>query len=264
MQIIPKELSKQTLKRLLAAVSFISIMVLCFLKPVAQDEHFHHFADTRNLLSIDNFWNVVSNLAFLFIGLSALKKLWGNKIVLVAQIKAVYYIFFVAVLLVAFGSAWYHYHPTNTTLVWDRLPMTVAFMSLLSIALAEFVSITAGRIGLIPFLLTGIFSIVWWQYGEQHHNGDLRLYALVQFLPILLLALLLLFGQSLYSAKWGYLILFGAYAVAKLLEYFDWGIFKITGGLVSGHLLKHIMTAAGLWLFLLYLQKRKPVTLIEV
>jgi hypothetical protein len=132
-------------------------------------------------------------------------------------------------------------------------------MSLLSIAMAEFVSVTAGRIGLIPFLVTGIFSIVWWQYGELHNNGDLRLYALVQFLSILLLVLLFLFGQSVYNTKCGYLTLFIAYVLAKLAVYFDAGIYKLTGGLMAGHFLKHIITAIGLWLFLVYLQKRKTL-----
>jgi hypothetical protein len=173
------------------------------------------------------------------------------------QVKAAYYIFFTGILLVAFGSAYYHYNPNNITLVWDRLPMTIAFMSLLAFALAEFVSVTAGRIGLIPYLLIGIFSIVWWQYGEQHNNGDLRLYALVQFLPLVLLLLLLVFGQPAFKTQWGYWALFIAYLLAKLAEHFDAAIYNFTGELMAGHLLKHLLSAAGLWLFLVYLQKRQ-------
>jgi hypothetical protein len=251
------KLSKPALSFLLGTVSFVSIIVLFFCKPILQDENFHHFADVRNIFSVTNFWNVISNLIFLLIGIAALQKLHSNKLAVVTQIRAAYYFFFIGILLVAFGSAWYHYNPNNTTLMWDRLPMTIAFMSLLSIALAEFISVTAGRIGLIPFLITGIFSITWWQYGEQQHHGDLRLYALVQFLPILLLALLFLFGHSVYNTKWGYLTLFGAYVLAKLAEHFDAGIYKLTGGLMAGHFLKHIIIAIGLYLFVVYLQKRK-------
>ena len=184
------KLSISVLKFLLVTVSSISVIVMFFIRPIPQDPNFHHFADIRSMFSVANCWNVLSNLVFLLIGIIALQKLRSNKLAVIAQIKTAYYIFFTGVLLVAFGSAWYHYNPNNTTLVWDRLPMTIAFMSLLSIALAEFVNVKAGRIGLIPFLLTGLFSIAWWQYGELHNNGDLRLYALVQFLPILLLVLL--------------------------------------------------------------------------
>lgn len=254
---IAMRISKKALALLLAIVTIVSVIVLFFSNPIPQDTNFHRFADIRTLFSIANFWNVISNLAFFLIGIVALQKLWSNKLVLITEIKAAYYIFFAGVLLVAFGSAYYHYHPNNTTLVWDRLPMTIAFMSLLSIGLAEFVSITAGRMGLIPFLLTGIFSIVWWQYGEQHNNGDLRLYALVQFLPILLLTLLFFFGHFAYHTKWGYLALFGAYILAKLAEHFDEAICKLTGEMMAGHLLKHLITAIGLLVFLIYLQKRK-------
>jgi hypothetical protein len=252
------KLPKSKLKLLLVVVSLVCIIAVFFLKPIPQDNNFHHFADTRNIFTIENFWNVASNLFFLLIGVAGVQKLRLNKLILVKEIKAAYYIFFIAVMLVAVGSAWYHYHPGNDTLVWDRLPMTMAFMSLLSIALVEFVSVTIGRIGLIPFLLAGIGSIAWWQYGELHHHGDLRPYALVQFLPIILLTLLFLFGEPVFN-RWGYIALFVCYLLAKLAEHFDVAIYNLTSGLIAGHLIKHIITAVGLWLFLLYLQKRKPV-----
>jgi hypothetical protein len=252
-------LSKKLLSYLLVTVSLVSCIAMLFVKPIPQPAAFHHFADIRNIFSVANFWNVISNAVFFLIGITALQKLLSGKLAVVTQVKAAYYIFFIGVLLVAFGSAWYHYNPNNITLVWDRLPMTIAFMSLLAFALAEFVSITTGCIGLIPFLLTGIFSIAWWQYGEQHNNGDLRLYALVQFLPLVLLLLLLVFGQTLYNTKWGYWALFIAYILAKLAERFDVAIYNFTGELMAGHLLKHLLSAAGLWLFLLYLEKRKKI-----
>ena len=40
-----------------------------------------------------------------------------------SDIARAYYIFFTDILLVAFGSAWYHYNPNNTSLVWDRQAM---------------------------------------------------------------------------------------------------------------------------------------------
>jgi len=125
-QAITMKLSAPTLKFLLVTVSFASIIVLFFCKPIVQDENFHHFADIRRIFSVANCWNVISNLAFLLVGITALQKLRSNKLALVAQIKAAYYIFFTGVLLVAFGSSWYHYNPNNTTMAWDRLPMTIA------------------------------------------------------------------------------------------------------------------------------------------
>lgn len=253
-------LSKKALGYLLISVSLVSAVALYFAKPIPQPAAFHRFADIRSLFSVANFWNVISNTVFFLIGITALQKLISNKLAIVPQIKTAYYVFFIGVLLVAFGSAYYHYNPNNITLVWDRLPMTIAFMSLLSIALAEFVSVNIGRRGLIPFLIIGIFSIAYWLYGELYNNGDLRLYALVQFLPIVLLLLLLLFGKSNYNTQWGYWALFGAYIIAKLAEHFDAGIYKFSGELMAGHLLKHLLSALGLWLFLVYLGKRKKLS----
>jgi hypothetical protein len=73
--------------------------------------------------------------------------------------------------------------------------------------------------------------------------GDLRLYALVQFFPMLAIPLAL----ALYPRRWlrgaDLLIAVGVYALAKVFEALDAPIFAL-GGAVSGHTLKHL-TAAG-------------------
>jgi hypothetical protein len=51
--------------------------------------------------------------------------------------------FFAGVGLTAFGSAYYHLEPTNDRLLWDRLPMTVAFMGLFAAVLSERVRLRA-------------------------------------------------------------------------------------------------------------------------
>ena len=39
--------------------------------------------------------------------------------------------------MVAIGSSYYHWKPSNSRLVWDRLPMTVGFMSLVAVVISE-------------------------------------------------------------------------------------------------------------------------------
>ena len=39
-----------------------------------------------------------------------------------------WFVFFLGVALVFLGSGYYHYAPNDDSLVWDRLPMTVAFI----------------------------------------------------------------------------------------------------------------------------------------
>ncbi len=44
------------------------------------------------------------------------------------------------------GSGYYHLSPSNATLVWDRIPMSIAIMALLSIVIGEYMSIRLGAI----------------------------------------------------------------------------------------------------------------------
>ncbi|MBK6834221.1 MAG: ceramidase domain-containing protein [Bacteroidetes bacterium] len=53
--------------------------------------------------------------------------------------KLQYIVFFLGISLVSFGSAYYHFNPKSQSLVWDRLPMTLAFMALFSIIISEFI-----------------------------------------------------------------------------------------------------------------------------
>ena len=134
--------------------------------------------------------------------------------------------------------------------------MTLAFMSLMSIGFAEFLSVTWGRISLIPLLFIGLLSVCYWYWSEMHGSGDLRLYALVQFLPMVLLLVLLLFGQPVFKNQYGYWQLMLAYVLAKLAEHFDGDIYKLTSGIISGHALKHILVAIGLYMLIRYFERR--------
>ena len=150
---------------------------------------------------------------------------------------AMYLVFFAAVFFTGFGSAYYHVDPTDTTLVWDRLPMAVGFMSILAAIFAERVDSRLGRT-LFPWLIAaGVGSVLYW-----HWFDDLRLYALVQFGSLLALVLLLLYSRRPGSG-WLWLAL-GFYALAKLFEAADAQVFALTDGIVSGHALKHLAAAA--------------------
>ena len=69
--------------------------------------------------------------------------------------------------------------------------MTIAFMALLAAVIADRVNWVAGRALLWPLVVVGIASIAWWIRTEAAGHGDLRPHALVQFLPMLLLPLML-------------------------------------------------------------------------
>jgi hypothetical protein len=172
-------------KWLIALISLAAIITIFFIEPIKQDLAYHQFIDNRTLLGIPNFWDVVSNLPFFIVGMLALYQF--NSLNIIAELRKAYWLFFFGVAMVAFGSGYYHYSPSNETLLWDRLPMTIAFMSLFALIISEFIDIKIGAILLIPLLILGVLSVLYWQWTESNGVGDLRFYALVQFLPIVMI-----------------------------------------------------------------------------
>ena len=83
---------------------------------------------------------------------------------------------FLAILMTGFGSAYYHLDPNDQTLFWDRLPMAIAFMAILAMAVGERLDAKTGAILLWPLIAIGVLSILLWRW-----TGDLRLYGWVQF-----------------------------------------------------------------------------------
>lgn len=233
----------------MSALGIAALSWFIWSSPIPQDEDYHNFSDGLSIAGIPNFWNVVSNLPFLIVGLLGIyhfrKEKWLN---------AQFLIFFAGVSLVAFGSGYYHYAPTNDTLVWDRLPMTVAFTSLISFVISEFIDERKGKLLLIPLLLLGLASIIYWVA-----LGDLRLYALVQFYPILAIpVILVLFRPEGRSTKEFWLLL-ACYILAKVFETFDYEIHQVIK-VMSGHPLKHLAASVGVYLFIKLYTPQEAVT----
>ena len=105
----------------------------------------------------------------------------------------------------------------------------------------------------------GAGSVFYWDYTESLGHGDLRPYALVQFLPMLLLPLIFWLLPARYSGLKYPMYALLWYGLAKVLEYFDLGIFEMTGEMVSGHTLKHVAAAIAVCVMVVYVQKRKAV-----
>jgi hypothetical protein len=212
-----------------------------FVTPIPQDPAYHQFADTRMLLGIPNAWNVLSNLPFLLVGGWGLVILRRTPLPAPA-LKPAYQLFFTGVLLTAFGSGYYHLGPTNDSLILDRLSMTIGFAGLFAIIVGEFVSVRIGRPMLWLLLMAGPGSVFYWAWTESQGAGDLRPYAIIQFLPMLLILLIVALYRSAHLRA-GYvwaMILF--YMVAKVTELLDAEILAATS-VISGHTLKHILAA---------------------
>jgi hypothetical protein len=241
-----------------------ALIGLFFIEPISQDCSYHNFADEREIFSIANFWNVISNLPYLLIGGYALYKLvYLNSLVILNESKLAYILFFVGVSAVAFGSAYYHLNPSNETLLWDRLPMTIAFMALFSFVISEFLSLRLGKNLLFPLLLMGLSSVIYWFFSELRGEGDLRFYALVQFLPMLIMPIFFLFFRSTFSLVKGYWLLLLCYLLAKVFEQYDIEIYHFLG-FISGHSLKHIVSALGVYILLITFEQREVKKTLKV
>jgi hypothetical protein len=248
------------LKPYLLLVVAIAAVIAAFLAdPIAQDPAYHEFSDRRAWLGIENFWNVVSNLPFALVGAMGLWSLRQNgRATTLADLRPAYLLFFAGVFLTAFGSAWYHLEPGNESLLWDRLPMTLAFMAFFTIVVGEYVSVPAAMRLFVPLTLAGAGSVFYWSFTEARGVGDLRPYGLVQFLPIILTPLILILYRSAFDRiafLWGMIAL---YVIAKGLEYYDYQVYEL-GPLLSGHSMKHLVAALAPLLFLFGLVHRKHV-----
>jgi len=238
---------------LLAGLTAVSFPVVFLLHPIAQAAAFHRFADCRSLWGVANAANVLSNLLFLVVGgvgLVEVMKARADR-----GIKVLYAVLFLGVILTGLGSAWYHSSPDNDRLVWDRVPMTIVFMSLLSIVVAEFVGRRLGLALLVPLVGVGVGSVLLWHYTEDWGFGDLRLYYWVQFYPMVVISLILWLyreGGGKGMVRPLFWVVFW-YAVAKLLEWKDREIYVVAG--VSGHMLKHLAAGISAWYFVVFFRR---------
>ena len=216
-----------------------------FTNPIAQDPAYYLFADGRTLLGVPNFWNVVSNLPFAVVGI------WGLYAVLKIdpahtrfELRNMYLVFFFGVFLTAFGSSYFHLEPADGSLFWDRLPMTIGFAGLFAAVIGEYGSTSTARHWLPIFLVIGASSVVYWQWTESLGRGDLRPYAIVQFLPMLVVPAILLINKRENDIRPYIWLMIAFYVGAKLLEFFDVEVFSGIQ-VISGHSLKHILAALG-------------------
>lgn len=232
-----------------------------FASPLVQPQEYHRFADTRAFLGVVNGADTLSNLAFLFVGALGLAFLQrehasGSSVRFAAPREILpYWVFFAGVALTSVGSAYYHLLPDDARLVWDRLPMTIAFMSLVAAVVAERISVRVGSALLWPLVLLGLASVVYWRWSALAGFENLRPYLAVQYGSIAVVLAVSLLYRSRYTHGWVIFVLAAAYGVAKVVEVYDRQIFE-AGQWLSGHTLKHLAAALGVYLLLMAMQRR--------
>jgi hypothetical protein len=248
---------------LLFILAAVLAAIALWLPRIPQPQEYHRFADQRGFMGLPHFADVASNLAFAGIGLWGLVfllRLSSDQLpnhFLDRRERRPYLVFFVGLLLTAGGSWYYHLHPDNASLLWDRLPMAIAFMALVAAVIAERLSLRAGLRLLPVLLLIGLSSVWQWHLSEVRGVGDLRFYAAVQAYSVLVLVIAL-FMPPRYTRGSDLAVVAGFYVLSKVLETLDRPIFG-AGHFVSGHTLKHLAAAAAGYWVLRMLQKRRPL-----
>ena len=234
---------------LIGGLAALAAAALVLVPAIPQDPAYHRLADSRAWLGIPNALNVLSNTGFLLVGALGLVYVadGGRPAFREPGERWPHVVFFGGLLLTGFGSAYYHWEPGNARLAWDRLPLAITLMGLLAATITERIGVTSGLWLLGPLVAIAAASVIYWHWTEQRGAGDLRLYALVQFYPIVAIPLMLWWLAPRYTRGGELLAAAASYAAAKGPELLDGWILSATR-VVSGHTLKHLLAAlAGYW-----------------
>lgn len=250
--------------RVLGPCLLIAMLALLawLLPPISQPLAYHDFADRRACLGLPNCLDTGSNALFVLAGAGGLRFLLsqpGRRAFIDRREAWPYALFFFAVILIGFASAFYHLAPDNAALVWDRAAIALAFMAWFAAILCERVSLGAG-LALLPLLLAAALgSVFYWGWSEARGQGDLRFYGLTQVAPMLLIPLLVRLYRPHYSGGRDILAVIGLYLLALLFDLTDRPVFALSGGLISGHTLKHAVAALAALRVMRYLQRRSAL-----
>lgn len=244
---------------LLAGFTVVLAVLAIAWPAMPQPLSYHAFADCRAFFGVPNFLNVLSNLPFLVAGAWGLALIWrGGGSFIDGREQLPYLVFFLGALLTCFGSAYYHAAPDNPRLVWDRLPMTLGFAGLVAAAIAERVDLKLGLRSLWPLLAIGVITVIYWYGTERLGRGNLIPYAAYQTWSIVVIVLLIAAfpaGRYSHGGLLGWAA--GWYGLAKVFETFDLQIYRLLGGTLSGHTIKHVLAAFAVFAIVRQLRLRR-------
>ena len=241
-------------------ISLLSLVVLALsYGPIPQPQNYHAFADDRVFWNIPNAFDVMSNLAIIYpgiIGLAFVHERRNNSVVSDDE-TSIHITLFAGMILTFAGSVWFHLEPNDSTMLWDRLGMSIVIGSCISLMINDLWDRgLAGKIH-IPIVIASITSVLWWPVFD-----DLRVYFIIKHQPFIIFPILMLFGVRIYDKISGYYWGLSMFILATAFEFADQAIFDATG-FISGHTLKHIAAGIGLWFLMTMVRDRQKLPLEE-
>lgn len=112
--------------------------------------------------------------------------------------------------------------------------------------IAERVSIRAELARLVPLAASGTGTVLHWRFSQTRGAEKVLPYCAFQAGTIVAGVLVVRFFAPVYTREADLLRAATLYASAVLAEYFDPALFAI-GGMISGHTLKHLLTAFAIY-----------------
>lgn len=240
-----------TISKAVAALTVALAIASYWFLPHADFPNYGKFADD----AVSTFRNVVSNAALLVVGVAGTWWSMRHRRELADDYRAAMALF-VGLILMAFGSAYFHASPLDLrgelnrfTLLWDRMPITVGLAGMLALVLRDRVFHRPNRIALPLLVVAGIATTLYWYW-----TGDLWPYAFFQFYAAAGTLLLIMTLRPSYTEA-GYVaaavFMFG---ISKVFEDFDHQIHAHWG--IGGYPLKHVAGVIAALMILFWLRKR--------
>ena len=199
---------------IIPVLAITGIIALLIIGPIPQNQDYHNFADSRSFFGIPNFWDVITNLLFLFVGF--IFWTYASNHIPSGRFKTMALALSLGFVLLCFGSGYYHWRPEDFTLVFDRIPMAIIFMSFFSMFIHDYIGKQQGINAFYILIPLGILSVVYWFMSEIAGNGDLRLYILVQFFPIIAIPLIMILYRSSFNYVREVVLIFLFFILAKV------------------------------------------------
>jgi hypothetical protein len=227
--------------------------------PLPQDPAYHLLADTRTLQGVvPRAGDILTNLAILAAGLFGLA--FRSRMNVAPDERTAADVLIAAAILTAIGSAYYHLAPANATLIWDRLPISIVLTSLLALVMADRVHPLFAREALWPFTGLGVASVALWGVSEAMGQEDLFLYLIVRIGAGAAIVFLLILRPPRHTGTVWLVAAAMCEVAMAILERFDHELFRLTGGLASGHNLKHVLAGVALASVFWWLRVREMLT----
>lgn len=240
-----------TAEALLLFALALLIALAVWLAPIALPAGYHDFADQRTLAGLPHALDVLSNAAFAVLGVWGLWCLRrGGAAGLPRVQRALAGLLFVGLIGTTVCSALYHLAPDNAALAIDRLGMVLPFAGLLGLAAAERVSARAGIVLLVLVLVAAPYAAL-----LDARTGNMTPWSVLQGGGLVLMLALATQRPLPHGLRFSLLAVVLAYALAKALELADAPVFAFTGGVLSGHSLKHVVAALAVWPVVAALQR---------